>query len=751
MADTKPTPPRPVMQAARAVELLDGFALHGPPRRGEEPGWWLPVCVTGLLPSRKRAQNPKPTEIGDQELVTFFFSDATIEGAPTPFLRADFPEQIIHFTDGAGGIGPVPCLTHESLSDFHYEHGFVGILHQLRAWLLKAATGKLANREDGWEATPTPSATCLVSSHSALRTVNDPVRKNGACAYIIYKVDAFKPGASFRYDLTVCETFNPSDRRPASGFVAGIHFHTADDATPISSHINPAAVRSAGDLAHLAQEIGITEMDFVAALTTVISETIVSRRDELTDDEIVVPVSLLIPRPFDIAGTDSPLELFVFGIAWKVHWDVARAATQFEEADVHVGRLLSDASADTRLRLSGYASSHTFDLAGAGSVGSKIGLSLCRAGWICQAVYDPDVLLPHNVARHGLHYPADARLPKTLAFANAVRGIQKDPIREGDDILSLSPAGENETVGPAFLINATADNRVSDGLAGKQIDELPSRIIDASLMLRGRVGLLIIEGAERSPNYHDLMAQAMRNVAFIDGLGGALLTDMGGYDRIDVGGGCGAFTMVVSDARLSALSGMMAEEILNFGETSLSEEGHAILWHSEAGEGSIHRTSISSKPFSVIQCEESEWTVRISPDVVAAMESAQGAASGRETGGYLLGHVSERRREIVVVGLVPPPPDSTSSSTQITLGTQGVKEAVSAIFSASAGYLWDVGTWHSHLSDTPPSPTDLELVEDLSLEPSRLAPSVMIVCTPQRMHAVLADPAAASGAEIDVA
>ena len=744
MAETPSTPPRQVARAAKAVELLDGFQLDGSPARAETSGWLLPVIVTGLLPSRIRKQLISPSEIGDQEPVTFLFSDANIDGAPRPYLRADFPEQIHHYTPNPLGLGPIPCISEEPLDEFHYSAGFVGILHQLRNWLLKAATGNLSNEKDGWEATPTPTAGALISGHDKLRAIDDPQRTDGNAAYVSFRCAQFNSASVYRYDLTVGGVFDPAERRPSEGCVAGIHFHSSAEADPISSNVNPATIQTAGDLSKLVALIGITEMEFAAKFTTLVSQ---ARKFNITSPDgkaFLVPVSLHLKRPHNLAGTESQLELFCFTIVWNAMWDAERAATDFDSAEVLVGRLLSDGGVDTRARLSGCTSRHTFELAGVGSLGSKMGLSLCRAGWECTHAYDPDITLPHNSARYGLPIPLDTRVAKTKAFAAAIEGIQTKPVITGDDVLSVDYSNSEEYSSPDFLINTTADTRVSDTLSRYSTARLPSRIIDASLMLRGNLAVLVIEGAERAPNYHDLMSLVMLNITQVEGLGEALVSDIGGYDRIDVGGGCGAFTMVVSDARIDAMSGLMTEEILEFADniegSETPENGHGILWFKQPDTGSTRKTCVSSGPFSIVPCTDSDWTVRISPEVEQVMARSQALSAGRETGGFLIGHVDERRKEISVVALIPPPPGSTSSATQITLGTTGVKKLISTIATKSGGYLMDVGTWHTHLSDAPPSPTDHQLVSDLSIEPRRLVPSVMIVRTPKQMHAVLADP-----------
>lgn len=744
MASDEQTPPRLVLQAARAIELIDGYKLQSPPQRHGQSGWLIEAELSGLLPSRRRGTVPSADQIGNEETVSFLFSDLNADKAPSVHLRPDFPKQIHHFTERAGLLGPSPCLTAESLDDFYYSAGFIGILYQLRTWLLKAATDKLSNSEDGWEATPTFSASVLISEHTRLRGTNDPELKDRAWAYVAYRCEPFPAGSLFQYHLSAGEAYDPSSEAPAAGCFGGIHFHTAVNLPPISTHFNPEDITNAGELADLVKMLGVNSTQFVTALTTVVSQALQIRAQKSIDGDILVPVSFLVPRPHNVAGTDSPLELFCFVVVWKSQWKADRAATNFECAEVLLGRFLPDGATATRARLSGFDTQCKFDLAGAGSLGSKIALSLCRAGWVCTAIYDPDITLPHNAARYGVPFPNDKPVPKRRVLQGAINCFQSENIDLGDDALSIDYSVRQGADIPEFLISTTADNRVSDTLASAALDQYPGRLIDASLMLGGSVGLLIIEGENRSPTYNDMFCLAMLRMSCIDGLGKAIISEQSGFDRIDVGGGCGTFTMVASDASISTMAGLISDELLHFGDKTSNnverKSGYAVLWNKHPVSGAIDRIEVSSAPFSVISCLESPWSVRLSPTVVAEMERAQKLTPGVETGGYLLGHVSERRKEICVVALIPPPQDSVASPSQITLGTAGVRDIVRSISTATAGHLIDVGTWHSHLQDSPPSHTDHKLVSDLAMEQERLLPYAMIVRTPERFHAVLADP-----------
>src|SRR5271165_4433168 len=109
---------------------------------------------------------------------------------------------------------------------------------------------------------------------------------------------------------------------------------------------------------------------------------------------------------------------------------------------------------------------------------------------------------------------------------------------------------------------------------------------------------------------------------------------------------------------------------------------------------------------------------------------------GVETGGILVGRISEAAQTVYVSDILPAPEDSSRSTSEFVLGTRGVRAKLDD-FCTSCGYnLYCVGTWHNHLGPMGPSQTDHATATSIAL--ARLTPSVLLVSTPGGYRALLA-------------
>ena len=119
------------------------------------------------------------------------------------------------------------------------------------------------------------------------------------------------------------------------------------------------------------------------------------------------------------------------------------------------------------------------------------------------------------------------------------------------------------------------------------------------------------------------------------------------------------------------------------------------------------------------------------------MQAEAGRWSDAETGGVLMGRLSEVSRVAHVVGVLDAPEDSERSAGEFILGTEGLRRRLEDYSTAVGWSLYCLGTWHSHLSPGVPSPTDRATARAVSL--SRLAPSIFLIMTPTGFEALTAD------------
>lgn len=131
------------------------------------------------------------------------------------------------------------------------------------------------------------------------------------------------------------------------------------------------------------------------------------------------------------------------------------------------------------------------------------------------------------------------------------------------------------------------------------------------------------------------------------------------------------------------------------------------------------------------------WKVRLSAQADAKISAEIRRWPGVETGGVLVGRYSEASHSFYIVNVLPAPDDSTRSPNEFVLGQSGVVAAIRRYFEESGESLYCLGTWHSHLRTSGPSPLDRETAGTIAL--ARLAPSVLLISTPGGYRALLAN------------
>jgi hypothetical protein len=288
------------------------------------------------------------------------------------------------------------------------------------------------------------------------------------------------------------------------------------------------------------------------------------------------------------------------------------------------------------------------------------------------------------------------------------------------------------------VINATASLAVREALVDTA--KLPQRVrqFEAALFGRGRVGYLLANGVGNNPNHCDLMAELYATLDDKE-MSQLLFDPANGLAQVQIGQGCGTLTMPVDDARLSMMSAALAGEIGRITD-SPADKGIIVL-------GTVSHDSPATRwqhrlipAFETIPIQGSDgWQLRLSQRVAEIIKAEARHFSQVETGGVLIGLSSARLKTVTVVDLLSAPLDSNRSASLFVLGTQGLHRSIEARHNASGKTLFDVGTWHSHLVDVGPSKTDWNTAAELAAE--RTPPSVLLIVTPRRFHALIGNEA----------
>lgn len=696
-----------------------------------------------------RARGHSDTGVRKHERVEIKIDPSYPWRCPRFYLRADFSTSLPHLTPGQGDVPPQPCLIDGSVGEFfsHFgllEVGIIYLLDQMAVWLARAAAGQLMDPQQGWEPLPRHDAVNDIVLDTDF--VREKVDRQGGWTVVkaVYHrtggIEAdLGPAASLYLFASNVQTplyddpekLSYTRRNLPSGNATGQTVtaiiwpgRSPDGQEIVSDTFFPETVHSLADLRARAVAMGSG-----AHLETFLNRFEQSLSRQHAPFPIPVGIVLCVRRPFQLMNRQSVIELIPY--AFEVRATPGRKqlyppdGTQLRVVPL---RPLERTKPKLLREVSGSPVLKTTSIIGCGSVGSKIALHLARAGVTIKAVADHRNLLPHNMARHGI-VRDPTPTPKAYELAKDLAELGQSPtifikdvidgIKQHADRRQIAPSGTE------LIINTTASLLVREALAQPTVRELAPRVAEVALFGRGNGAFVFLEGKGRNPTLPDLMATLYASTTPAER---TLLFDPDfGLRQVQIGEGCGSLTMPMTDARLSAMTAAATEEVERL---SLADhhDGEIVIGMRDPTSRSTAWRRLPVQAFRTIPVDGGPWTLRLSPEADAKIRADIRQYPGVETGGYLIGTCSARLRTVTVVDVLPAPADSRRSSSLFMLGTAGAKEAILHRHRNSGDTLLDVGTWHSHLTETGASQTDRETARKLASE--RAPPAVLLIATP---------------------
>jgi hypothetical protein len=722
------------------------------------------VAIRLGLPNAWMADGHSPNGIRSIEPVTFLFPASFPLKAPTLRLRADFDRSVAHVRPGEPGDRPEPCIFEGNLTELQQQQGVAGIINQLVVWLENAALERLINPAQGWEPVRRDGLRGFIIADAAvLRGLVS--RKAGYAAfgfeYWSFSIDSGGPGLHGEIDREQL-TLNPktthtifTERQPVKGkdwrigrslaLVSWPGRHASGELV-IADRYQPETVTDVGSLFTRADEYGCGE-PLRAGLRWL--ETCLSGYEASSSRPIVVV--LCARRPFHIIGSDSAIEL----CPYVVEIVAQKLLPAGDRTAVRPAGHRHSISVPLLRQLSGgdfIEETPAWIQIGCGSLGSKIALHLARAGRAPVTVIDSSNLSPHNAARHGL-VPASGpmQLPwmgsKAEALAQAIEGLgQRTEAISRDVVEIVRDKKEVKRVFPRkawAVVNSTASLSVREALGSVPSGaELP-RVIETSLFANGRLGLISVEGPGRNPDTLDLIAEMYVHARENEGLRAVIFGSRDALTWQAIGEGCGSATMIMSDARISMYAAPMAETISRMQSASLPDLGRVLVGAVAADGIGVAWSDHAVAPAVVVPVEGGgDWRVRVSARAAVKIAREVEQWPGVETGGIVMGRISEAGQTFYIADVLPAPPDSQRAAHEFILGTDGAGQMICE-YAESCGYsLFCLGTWHNHLTASGASNTDRKTAAAVGL--ARLAPCVLLIRTPAGFSALLAD---ASGSD----
>ncbi|GAB4193647.1 MAG: hypothetical protein OHK0022_08750 [Roseiflexaceae bacterium] len=340
---------------------------------------------------------------------------------------------------------------------------------------------------------------------------------------------------------------------------------------------------------------------------------------------------------------------------------------------------------------------------GAGALGSQIVVTLARMGYGPWTLVDPDIMLPHNLARHALpgftvgHSKADmlAQLLADMFHDKQIaQALPVDLLHPGERQAELT----NALTSASTILDMSASVAVARALA--DIGDATARRISIFLNPSGTDLVLLAEDAERCMTLDLLELQYYRLVLRDDRLERHLRVD-GRPHR--VGRSCRDLSVTLPQD-LVALHAAIASRALR---TAMEQSAAGIsVWQADPASGAV--TRINAQPVEAVTQHIGGWTICIDSWLEAQLQEQRLAALPNETGGVLLGAIDSERKRIIIVDSIASPPDSVEWPTLYIRGCQDLTRRVSLCEERTGGGVTYIGEWHSHPAgySTTPSTAD---------------------------------------------
>lgn len=722
----------------------------GDPEEVETGVLEVQVVVQVPLPSRQQQAGVSSTGVKALEPAWLVFYDWPAL-APRIKLREDFPLDLPHINPHRAGERVRPCLFDGDPSELLHRFGLGRIVDQLVEWLAKAASGQLMDPLQGWEPTRRDNCPgCLVfeAEEAQAKTPEDGVLLFAQGLY-------YSSGGSHQAFVKEFESAKVNFTQKAAssnGSVvkgdAQVIFARGVDENCKPKTVDkyePETVHDLKSLLERARRLGIDAKALEDALSSYFSQSLMlapaNADPRRWGQGVLAFVVLLVQRPAKIIWTNGrTVEMLPYIVRMLVNPNLSELAPR----EVIVEPLWHAEQVSPRLlaMTSGFPPDlprRKLVFVGCGSLGSKVGMHLGRAGFGKGAGFiDNEQMGPHNAARHALmpnriptSYPQKAEM-MCAAFQNLGYDDAAAHVMDARTFFE-TPANFKNVVGdgPALIVDSTASFKVDAAIArGSSLDEHPqARLVHTSMYARGRAAVLYLEGAGRSCTAQDLKAwlfELCRHDALLRAAIGGDSTDP---VRIFVGDNCRSVTMPMSDSVVSRSAALVGHQLEKWLAEGVPDAGTLCFGKVDRSGIAMDWTSIDLGATAIVQApEDGGWTLRILAPVVELIEQESKVAGRFETGGILIGHVAPQSRIIIIAGVVDAPADSVCTPQRFILGVEGRRGELISAHEKSLGHLHFVGTWHSHPMGGAHSSVDkasLKLVAELN----EGAPVVSLVWT----------------------
>ena len=347
-------------------------------------------------------------------------------------------------------------------------------------------------------------------------------------------------------------------------------------------------------------------------------------------------------------------------------------------------------------------------LAGVGALGSCIATIWQREAWGRWSFIDPDILKPHNLARHtGLEPQVGwAKVDVARCLGDS---ILRSKFSQGSDIFAGAADFGNSQVRDALesaelIVDATTTLKVPRELAGR--DAL-RRVASVFVTPSGRDAVLMIEDARRETRIDCLEPQYYR----------AIINESWGENHLleksrafRTGAGCRDLSTVISNELITLHGATLARHIRLAFE---SEQPSVRVWRCDTASGGLSAEVVGLH--GVLSEQLNGLRIVWDEGIRQRVRQIRTEQLPNETGGVLLGYFDLPNASVYLVDVLPAPADSQGDPSGFTRGIDGLSAAVKRVSERTGGIVDYVGEWHSHPLGSSARPSTADMYQMASL------------------------------------
>lgn len=602
--------------------------------------------------------------------------------------RLDFPfEQLPHVCYPHGDMPPSLCLSRESDKEWYSEITFDTFVLTLKEWLSDAANDRLikVRNNDEYEPFRVPETDATLFWYEEMDYIVENAEDYGCFIHDVIYYNKMNIGK------VVFGSHN--------GDQGGVVVHLSRPKEYVEQKWFVKQPRDVKALFEITKEYGF-EIDFDALKQMLnVSSTIK-----------IIYLAFSVLRPTTIIGKLNKVDTICFKFSANVirNMDLTlpvEPVALYDQTTPFFAARLSE----TNYKL--YCKKIL--ILGAGAVGSKLIDHLYRSGVCNLTIVDMDSFMPHNVIRHtlskGFCFSEKSVLIKEhlegmFMLSSSVNAVTEDAVNylQREDLSQYD-----------IIVDATASSRVMYALDETTFNGV---IIRTCLSNEGKVGMTYVK-RDANARLQEYYMQILRLAVQDEDVSKWIVSDAKTtLDRVRIGEGCHSNTMKVADDLISvhtAISSRIIKDLYPDGnrgnEFFLSFEGLEYP-------GSLCTDRFDLPMFVSLPTDTLGWMVRIPTDLLNQIRIQTKVGGNNETGGYLVGLVSDKRRIVYVLAQYVPK-DSSKKPTSLRLGTFGVMDFLDKWFRNTGGQVRYLGDWHSHpKGSVNRSEQDIKTFQNLKLE-----------------------------------